>query len=500
MRLHTFLGRLALPVAVAGLTTIGAAAPAHAAPEPAFPEVEVFIPDRIVTLDGRSKTVEFQVVNVGEEPAEGLSVRFTDDNGAPVPAAVGLTAPQGCTVDACAVGALAPGADKSFKFTVTPTAGLPELGETLSIAVRGPGGDPISAAPFSVLRTDKGVDLELAGIKDVKLAPGGSATLPITVRNAGNETQDGVAVILAGEPFLSFPNTYSNCFTIDELFGVACAFDQPLGPDEVFTVSAATPLKVKVAADAPGPADYFMGAIATGLEEGSELGALAAAKRTPAGKSPLKLVPAGKQRSASAAGGELNPWDNVTSFFVKVSKNPADSVAVGATFAGAIGDTRTVKVGVRNDGPAATLGPLQGWVSFSEVTIPAGVELTKVDRDCIPAEDDLSIGDDLDGGQVSGRDYLCIAVQNLKRGEQALFSFTGRITAASPAGSVTVDGGPQDPKRSNDIAKIEVKLTSGGSGGGLPVTGAPTSLLAAGGALLLAAGVFAVVTTRRRTA
>ncbi|MEV4637944.1 hypothetical protein AB0J80_11375 [Actinoplanes sp. NPDC049548] len=495
MRLHTFLGRFALSLALVGLASIGSALPAQADPEEERAEVEVFVPDRIVTLDGKAKTVEFQVFNVGGVPAEGVRVEFTDDDGSPIPASVGFTAPEGCAPDGCDVGELAVGARKSYKFQVRPTADLPELGETVTVSARDGSGESVSLAHVSVLRAEAGVDLEVGTIEDMKVAPGKSATVPVVVRNAGNRPVEGLAVILAGAPFLSFASTYSNCVKVDELFGVACVFEQTLGADEVFTLSAATPMRVKVAANAPGPGEYFAGAIATGLDEDSDLALLAARERASTAKAPLKLVPVNQRRS-SAAEGELNDWDNIASFFVKVSKNPADNVAVGATFTGAVGDTRTVKVGVRNDGPAAMLGPLQGWISFSKVRIPAGVELTKVDRDCMAVVDGKPVGDD--GGEVHGRDYVCIAIENLGKGEQAVFSFTGTITGASSAGSVTVDGGEQDSKKSNDVAQIAVQLTAGGSGGGLPVTGAPAGLLAGGGALLLAAGAAAFVIARRR--
>ncbi|MEV4703566.1 hypothetical protein [Actinoplanes sp. NPDC049316] len=498
MRLHSFLGRSALPLALIGLATMGAALPAHADPGDDRPEVGVYVPERVVTVDSKTKTVEFVVSNESDVKAEDLVAGFgsADD---PVPASLVLTPPQGCTdTSACKLGDLEPGDFRSVKFQVQPTGALPALGASFPIVVRDASSTWQAAAQVTVVRAEAGVDLEMGAVEDIKLAPGRSAKVPVVVRNAGNRTVDSVAIILAGTPFISFPATYSNCLAVEELEGTACFFDQPLGPDEVLTVSDATPLKVKVAADAPGPADYLGAVFATDPDD-LELADLAAQKVAAAPKaSQLKLVRMPKQRTAAAAaqGGDLNGWDNATTFRVKVSSNPADSAAVGATFAGAVGETRTVQVGVRNNGPAATMGPFQGWITSAMVEIPKGVALTKVDEDCFAMSDGAP--EDMEPGKVRGRAYVCFTLDSVKKGDKALFSFTGRITGDSPAGSVTVDGGDQDPVKSNDVAPITVELTAGGSGGGLPVTGSPAGLLAGGGALLLAAGAVAFVTARRR--
>jgi hypothetical protein len=497
MRLHTLLGRLALPVAMIGLTSLGVAAPAHAAPEDQEPEVFVFVPDRVVTVDGRAKTVTFDVINSGEVAASGVVAEFGSDE-SPIPASVGFTPPQGCTPTACDVGNLAPGARKSYSFTVKPTATLPELGASFGISVHDRGAEWIEGATVTVVRTEAGVDLEVGAVKDISLAPGKSATVPVAVRNAGNKAVDGVAIVLAGAPYVSFPNKYSNCVAAADLYGVICVFQQRLAEDEVLTISPSTPLKVKAAADAPGPQSYYAGLFALGLGDELELTAAAKKKAAAAPESQLELVPARRGRADDVDPDELNEWDNVTSFFVKVSKNPADSVAIGGTFAGAIGDTRTIKVGIRNAGPAATLEPTAGWSLSADVTIPSGLELTKVDRNCFPLADGEPLPEQ--AGQVSGHFYRCLVADNLGVGAKALFSFTAKIENGDneDEGSIKVDGGVQDPRTSNNVAKIEVRLTGGGSGGGLPVTGAPAGTVAAGGALLLAGGVAAFVLARRR--
>jgi hypothetical protein len=505
MRLHTLLGRFALPVVLVALATTAAGLPAYAdpsAPPPAVPDpsvpaspipalpapADVFLdlPERVVAVEGKSKTVQFSLLNLGEAAAKDLVVTFGTD-AKPVPAGVGLTLPGTCTEHGCPVGDVKVFGSAALSFKVSPTAALPALGETFNVSVQDKNGLVLDAARVTVISAKSGIDLELGQIKDMKLAPGKSATLPVVIHNTGNKAADGIGVVLVGEPFIEFPAKYTNCSAVVEVYGVVCTFEQQtVEPDQIFTLTDKTPLKVKVAADAPGPGQYFAGVYAVALNDLDldDLGLDESAAKKKAGATELGLEPV--MQVGNVDENELNDWDNAASFLISVSKNPADSVAVGGTFAGGIGDSRTVKVGVRNDGPAATLGPLQGWVTLVEVTMPKGVDVTKADPYCEP-----------DGDHT----YLCVSVENLHKGEKALFSFTAKIKGKSEPGSVTVDGGDQDLKASNDTAELAVKVDTSGTGGGsggLPVTGAPAGMVMGGGAALLLAGALVLWTVRRR--
>ncbi|WP_067494529.1 hypothetical protein [Actinoplanes sp. TFC3] len=475
MRLHTLLGRVALPVVLTALATTGAALPAHAGPGdlPAQPEAMLVLPDRVVAVGGKSKTIEFSVFSFGAKPAEGLSVKFGSATH-PVPASVGLTLPKSCTDTGCP---LEVSEEAKLSFTVSPTAALPKLGETFEVSVQDAAGVQLDRTHVTVISAKSGVDLEMKKIDDLEVAPGKSATVPVVIHNSGTEVAKGVGVVLAGSPFLEFPAKYSNCSKVDDLFGIVCMFNDTIAAGQTFTLADRTPLKIKVAADAPGPADYFAGAYAGSLDD-LDLDAPAADQ---AGQLSLEPV----MQAQGVAPKELNDWDNARTFVVKVPDNPADNVAIGGTFTGPSGATRTVKVGLRNDGPAATNGPLQGWVTLVDVTVPKGVKVTKVDPYC-----------EADGD----RKYVCVSVQNVRKGERALFSFTATIVGASDPGSVKVNGGKQDPQASNDTAELAVELETGGEGGGggLPVTGAPGGWIVGGGSALLLAGAIALWTARRR--
>jgi hypothetical protein len=495
LALNTLGLRVTLPVAVAGLTALGIAVPAQAAPLET--PVELSVPDRVVTTQGGSKTVPFEVVNTSEVATTGLVVDFT---AAP---AIGFKPPEGCTVTGCAVGGLAPGARKSYTFTVTPTAALPTVGAALGLSVHDADKKWEVKSTVTVVRAALGIDLETAPIPDFKLDPGKSVPLPLQVRNNGDKAAAGVALALSGQPYISFPNNYANCTAVKEITGIICVFEDGLEPGAAFGLSTTTPLVAAADKATPGPADYSLGLHAYGLEGDEQKAGIAAARK--AAKKPgtrLELVPVARTLAAVDSS-ELNEWDNAVSFRAQVGLNQADSVAIGDDFEGKVGATRTIKVGFRNDGPAALLGPSKTWSHTAKVRIPSGLKLTKVDKGCVPNADGEPSWDN--PGQISGHDYVCKASAGLKVGAQQLFSFTAKIEDGrnEDEGSITVNGGVQDPKKANNVAKIQVKVPTAGSGGGtggggLPITGTPTGTIAGSGLLLVLAGAFALFLTRRR--
>jgi hypothetical protein len=500
-RLGSLAIRLALPAALIGMTAVGGAGPAQAAePEVERPKVVVAVGGPVVAITGGSKSVPVQVRNDGATPAPGLILDF-GSAAAPIDPRVGFQPPPGCTATGCVVGDLAPFTIRQYAFTVKPTAALPAAGVTFELAAHDASGTWRETTIVKVVPGGQGPDLEVAGIPEFTLKAGESAVLPISVRNSGNKRSERVIIELVGEQYLTFPHNYSNCVTGPEQPGIVCAFEQPLAPGAVLTMSPSTPLTVGIEATAPGAKVYHGAVYAFGFEDDGKPAQLAAARKAlqqPGTK--LQLVPA--VRSLAVEQRDLNTWDNSTAIMVKVARNPADSVAIGGTFEGKAGATRTIKVGMRNDGPAWVLRQNEQWSQEAKVRIPSGVKLTKVDSSCAP----IIKGEPnwTRKGQVSGRDYLCVASEDVGIGKQRLFSFTAKIQNGKneDAGSITVNGGAQDPKTANNVAKIEVKLTAaaggtGGSGGGLPITGTPTAQVAVAGLLLVLLGGFTMRVTRR---
>jgi LPXTG-motif cell wall-anchored protein len=497
-RLMSFAIRFALSAAMIVMTAVGVAGPAHAEPVAERPKVTVYVPNRVVTIDGGSKTVPIRVRNDGVTPATGLVLDF-GTAASPIDARIGFQPPAGCTATGCVVGDLEPSTGRDYTFVVQPTAALPAAGVRFTVSLHDAGGEWRESSIAIVVPGGRGVDLEVARFSGFTLEAGESAVLPISVRNNGDEATDGgIAIELNGEEFLNFPNNYSNCVDGDAPAWprIVCAFDLSLASGAVFTMSPSTPLAVAVDKTAPGAASYQVSMGVYALEAGSRAASLAAAKK--AVKRPgtkLQLVPA--VQSLAGEGNDLNYWDNGVTTVVKVARNPADSVAIGGTFEGKVGDTRTIKVGFRNDGPALVLRQnWPQWYQEAKVRIPSGLKLTKVDQGCFPNGGPYRF----QWGQVSGHDYLCVSGY-VGVGKQQLFSFTAKIQDGKneDEGSITVDGGAQDPTTANNVAKIEVKLpAAGGTGGGLPVTGTPTTQVAVAGLLLMLTGALALVLTRRR--
>ncbi|MGK5680329.1 hypothetical protein [Actinoplanes sp. URMC 104] len=485
--------RLALPAAAA-LALGGLAAPAQAAPGDAEPLVGVYVPEQIAVIAGKTKTIRAEVGNVGNAAAKNVVVSF-----AGVDPALELTLPAGCDATSCKVGDLAAGARKTLTFTVAVTGD--ELVSTFRVAT-----NVGFETEVSVVRSAGGVDLEVEPIDDLKLTRGRSAALPLAVHNTGSETVDSVGLLVLGEEGITALGDYRNCLSLDEFEddteeselgvpGILCKFDQEFAPGSTLALPKTSPIRIQLDKDAGGPYTYSGAVLALGVNDDDA--ALLAKKKT--GRA-LSLTPVSK--AADITDGtepdDINAEDNVAYFGVTAAKSAADSAAVGGAFSGR---SETVEVGLRNLGPT-TLIPGDDqftWVPSVRVSIPAGVELSEVDINCMPGTD-AGEWDFDNAGEVDGLEYTCFPDLGAKVGETVSFAFTGKATKQSAPGSVVVDGGVQDVNHGNDRAQITVAAPAGtgGTGGGLPVTGAPAGWVALGGAALLVAGGVAAFAFRRR--
>ena len=143
MRLHSFLGRLALPVALIGLTTIGASAPAQA--EPTFPSfgplVAIsFLDDQVTVINGKTKSVTVDYENIGDVDAHDVVVGF-DTGSSKLDPSFGFTAPGGCESGTCVIGDIPAGTKVSRTFSFKPTApGSLSIVDKLGLTVSNDGG------------------------------------------------------------------------------------------------------------------------------------------------------------------------------------------------------------------------------------------------------------------------------------------------------------------------------------------------------------------------
>ncbi|BCY08174.1 hypothetical protein [Actinoplanes sp. L3-i22] len=486
MSLRALFRRLLLPPLAAGLALSGLALPAHAESALDFPIVFLDLTESITVVDGLSKTVTFEMRNVGGGAAENVVIGFDS-----VPASLGFVPPAGCSATTCKISKLAAGERRPFSFTVKPATTSTSLTSSFHVTVAVEG-EEMDDVEVQVIRTTKpGVDLEIGALPDVKLGRGESAVLPVTVRNTGNATSGTLGLAVAGQDTLEADlGRYRNCEPDAEVGGVICVLDDSLAPGETAALSAATPAKIKVKADAPGPAQYYANAVVVGLTDKY----VAAFTKRNAGRTgdELKL-----QKMSSAASikdddvqDDLNPDDNVALFTVTTPTAPADSKAVGGVFQGAVGERVTAQIGMRNLGPFATVGLSTQSLNYVRVKLPSGVKPVTSDQMCLPGTSPTDVN--FDG--FAGRDWACLVLDQVPKGGKQMFTFTVEIEdGAHDGGYVQAYGGVQDTVHTNDKADLTVD-----TGASLPITGPSTGLLAAGGAILLAAGLFLFRATRRR--
>jgi hypothetical protein len=160
-----------------------------------------------------------------------------------------------------------------------------------------------------------------------------------------------------------------------------------------------------------------------------------------------------------------------------VAANPADLQVFGGSGSGALGDTVTIPVKVKNDGPASS--PFTTLV----VTAPTGTELVDVPTGC----------EFTTAGKVAKCEGLLAAHEE----ETGNFAFKIASTTIANDGKATISGTLDDPKPENNTAAIVITIGDGG-GGGLPITGVKVSVIGGTGAAVLVAGVALLLFARRR--
>jgi LPXTG-motif cell wall-anchored protein len=345
----------------------------------------------------------------------------------------------------------------------------------------------------------------------------------VQVSNTGTRPVKGAVLVLESlDPKMTEGETFSNC-----RYGLitSCTFEDELATGTTYELSKS--MRVKVPADAAAgsrasviggwytPSD-FKELIDLGFDLDDEI----LGKKGTGGPVALRAVPA---RKGLRAAGQIdtNPDNNimVSEFVVGGDRRP-DMAAIGATISGAAGDKVRAKVGYVNNGPGALyLGMFDNVDPLTHVFVPAGLRTTKVDEACMPfgypADTDP---DDMYEDVTGASEYLCFnKVDKTEAAASNLFDFTFEVreNASAKAGQVRINEvigcecgeEPEgddiedhniDRNAANDTAKIAVELSSGGTGGGLPVTGANAGLAGAAGGVLLLAGVLGLMLVRRR--
>jgi hypothetical protein len=379
-------------------------------------------------------------------------------------------------------------------------------GDTGALTITGQADDQPTTTRTSTVRIGEGVNLTAIDQAPRSVPAGGTAALRPQVRNTGTRAVQGVTLMMSGAERVLADTDFGNC-----TYGyvVACTFDTTLAVGQTYRPSA--PFPVQVPRDA-----------AVGSRTGVSAQWLTVAQWQD-WQDMADGLPSGRQGSgpdlelsqlATAAAvpqADVDGDDNGTFARVTVTGGRrTDVVAVGATVAAQPGETRTIDVGLVNRGPGTLLDPpFYNNSPDVRVTLPSGLSVVRADKRCSPlfSHEEGPAGPPPSPGEEPSSsgpaEFYCLADSvRLKPGQQLSFAFTVRVAPEARDGKGTVEVAMHDDEgvdrdAGNNTAAITLSL--GGAGGGLPVTGTATTLVAAGGALLVLFGAAVTVALRRRT-
>ncbi|MET8265191.1 LPXTG cell wall anchor domain-containing protein [Micromonospora arida] len=504
-----------------GLGAAGALIAASATPAVAAPTIEPYFQD--ATLASGSEATIRGLLLYADEPTvlSDVSVRYdyrsladkitvTPADGqkctAPEPGVLVCTEPSDVVLyemPPLGSGIYRNGA-KRVQLGLTEDAQLGDSGD-VAVSFQAAGGRRGSYT--SRVRVGEGVDLAGGEFTSLSAKPGGKFTVPLVVVNAGDKTVTGFVTVFDLPYSIRTKDRFSNCSYSDGHL-VSCQFDVdiPVG------TGLATTLNLELAKDTYAPANHSGYAQFMTVADFEDLTrvreAVGARAATPGSGPKLTLAKApGATRQADQT--DVGPGNEYTGWTVKATgTNGTDLAAIGATLKGTAGTVVTATVGFRNNGPATLDNVSEEYeaATHTDVELPPGTTAVEVPDNCWLRQD-------------ATRTYLCASEMLLVAGKTYTMKFRLRIDKVIPnaRGAVRVNapcecpagGGFQDDiKPANDRATIVVNAAQGGGGqgdgggggggGSLPITGAPTNLIAGIGGLLLLAGVGSYLLARRR--
>ncbi|MCG5450858.1 LPXTG cell wall anchor domain-containing protein [Micromonospora hortensis] len=394
------------------------------------------------------------------------------------------------------------------------TAGA-QLGDSGDVAVSFEAAGGRSGSYTSHVRVGEGVDLAGGPFTSLSAKPGGKFTVPLAVSNAGGKVVNGFVAVFDLPYSIRTKDRFSNCRYADDHL-LSCQFDEdiPVGTGLVAT------LNLELAKDTYAPTNqsgYAQFMTTADFEDLTRVRTAVGARAATPGSGPKLTLTGAPGRMRKAAQTDVGPGNDYTGWTIKATgTNGTDLAAIGATLRGTAGAVVTATVGFRNNGPATldrTNGDFEA-ATHTNVELPPGTTAVEVPDNCRLRQD-------------STRTYLCASEMLLVAGQTYTVKFRLRIDKVIPnaRGAVRVNapcecpagGGFQDDiKPANDRATIVVNAAQGGGGpgdgdgdgdggggggggGSLPITGAPTSLIAGIGALLLVTGAGCYLLARRHS-
>ncbi|MBU2668411.1 hypothetical protein KOI35_33350 [Actinoplanes bogorensis] len=339
---------------------------------------------------------------------------------------------------------------------------------------------------------------------DITVATGATFGLSAGVRNESDRPVTGVVLELGTVRGLDTA-AHSNCARAG--YATACHFDTELAPGQEYRLS--TPLQITATDETWAPSRWqssFNWYTDQDWADGD--------RTIPTGSGPeLTLEPVVAARAVP----QTDPQNNNNSDFWVVTltgSNRSNFTARGAEASAQVGDTITVRVGVHNNGPARLegYGAALGSYLTVGVTPPAGTTVVKAPALCEPYNVDGPLSPPWPpGAAIDDGNYYCFHpnddISQFDPGKTVTWEFKLRVTRPGTLRGkifthvVAPSQFPQgDPDPADDDAAIVINATGagGGTGGGLPITGTNTAVVALIGLALLLAGAVTRVATRRR--
>jgi len=342
------------------------------------------------------------------------------------------------------------------------------------------------------------------------VGPGDVLPIPSGIFNEGDSTAKGWFVRIQLTTGATFVEEYEDC-TYDGIWPGEHPEGYVYGPSQVLCTAPDVELpagqgllfadpetgeslfNATFGKNLRGP-EQLDGMVEVGLIEDLANDRAARTARKGKGTSFADAVAALQTTSRSKALRELDTEDNVVWFNFWSKANSHDFSVTTTPVSGAIGETVKVPFTVVNNGPSDGAA---GWTFVAPagtVFVPGetnGFWCYFHDESGAPVDELRTVGCSNESewpSTASGRGVV--------QGTMTL-----RIDAApGNDGTLTVRpyGAPTELNPDNNVAKLVVTVGDGGSGGGLPVTGAKAGVAAGVGAAVLALGAVLFVVARRR--
>ncbi|MGH3647357.1 MAG: hypothetical protein ACRDTM_09295 [Micromonosporaceae bacterium] len=449
-------------------------------PKPTSADLAVRIATDKVAVDSAGKVMRVDVLNSGPDAARDVTLTL-DLSGLGDNVELGVHEDPACEQSGktivCGYEEIRAGANRVAAFKIKPKSGAePGAAGTVKATVAAKQvkdadtGNNTDTVTIQIV--DSAVDLVAAAEDIGPVKPGKSAQLKWAFGNFGDTAAKGISIKFSLPAYATFVETYSDCTTSRNRRELVCtAEDVVVEPGVVISWNGegVRPLHVKVAADAPGPISLGQGSFVSA--------ALGEVEPQPVSGAGARMMAA---ESGTRSAPDVDGDDNSASFAVLTKENPADLAVSVPAASGQVGDTVKVTVTVKNNGPADANG------FTATIALPTGTKLAEVPQACTHDKEAATLscqaGNSLDTGKTAKQDLMLkIASRDLENGSVRVA--TNKIP---------------DHKPGNNKTEIAVSIGTGGSGGGLPVTGTSLTAVIGGGAAAVLLGVVLYAFARRR--